>query len=113
MFKDRRAAELLMSICALDKDDPRIIEEKIKAKVRGEIIEDLPVILQVIAAYWRDPDRPLPRSNLSGPQRLAKRPLPLRIRQEVQKVLRQRFVADPTLTRSNCANGRNRRYQSR
>ena len=62
MVKDRRAAELLMSIWALDKDDPRITEEKIKPKVRAEIIEDLPVILQVIAAYWRDPDRPLPRS---------------------------------------------------
>ena len=112
MFKDRRAAELLMSICALDKDDPRIIEEKIKPKVRGEIIEDLPVILQVIAACGRSRSA-VATPNLSGPQRLAKRPLPLRIRQEVQKVLRQRFVADPTLTRSNCANGRNRRYQSR
>lgn len=61
-FKDKRAAEIVMSIFALDSDDPRIFEEKVTPKVRAEIVEDLPVILQIIAAYWRDLERPLPRS---------------------------------------------------
>jgi len=62
MFKDQRAGELVMSIFALDSHDPRVFEEPITPKIRGEIVEDLPIILQIIADYWRNPDRPLPRS---------------------------------------------------
>ena len=60
MFKDKRAAEIIMAIFALDSDDPEAFEERITPKVRSEIVEDLPTILQIIAIYWRSPDRRLP-----------------------------------------------------
>jgi uncharacterized protein len=61
LFKDRRAAEIVMSIFALDQDDPEVSKERITPKERTEIVEQLPVILQLIAAYWRNPERQLPR----------------------------------------------------
>lgn len=60
MFRDRRAAELIMSICALDTDGLKDLPDKPKPEERAQIIEDLPAILQIIAAYWRNPDRWLP-----------------------------------------------------
>lgn len=60
MLKDRRAAELFMPICALDAEGLKDVPDKPSAEDCAEIIKDLPVILKLIAAYWRYPDRPLP-----------------------------------------------------
>jgi hypothetical protein len=60
MFQDRRAAEIGASIFALVRDDPELFEDRVTPEIRAEILEQLPVILQIIAAYWRDPDRRLP-----------------------------------------------------
>jgi uncharacterized protein len=61
MFKDKRAGELIMSIVALDRDNPEFPEQRVTPIVRAEIVEQLPVILQIIAAYWRNTSRKLPR----------------------------------------------------
>jgi len=61
MFKDRRAAEMCSLIFALVQDDPKFSGDRITPKMRDKIVDQLPVILQSIAAYWRDPDRPLPQ----------------------------------------------------
>ena len=61
MFKDRRATELVMSIFALVRDEPERFADRIPQKMLDEIVDQLPVILQSIAAYWHDPDRPLPQ----------------------------------------------------
>jgi uncharacterized protein len=60
MFQDRRAAEIGASIFGLVRDDPELFEDRVTPDIRAEILEPLPVILQIIAAYWRDPDRRLP-----------------------------------------------------
>jgi uncharacterized protein len=60
MFQDMRAAEIGASIFALVRDDPELFEDRVTPEIRAEILEQLPVILQIIAAYWRDPDRRLP-----------------------------------------------------
>ena len=61
MFQDRRAAEIILSIFALVRDDPDIFEDRITPKMRAEILDQLPVITQIIAAYWRDPEARLSR----------------------------------------------------
>ena len=61
MFKDRRAAEMCSLIFALVQDDPKLSGDHITPNTRDKIVDQLPVILQSIAAYWRDPDRPLPQ----------------------------------------------------
>jgi uncharacterized protein len=61
MLKDRRAAEMCNLIFALTQDDPQYSGDRITSKMREEIVDQLPVTLQSIAAYWRDPDRPLPQ----------------------------------------------------
>ena len=61
MFKDRRAAEMCSLISALVQDDPKLSGDRITPNMRDKIVDQLPVILQSIAAYWRDPDRPLPQ----------------------------------------------------
>jgi uncharacterized protein len=48
-------------IFALMQDDPQYSGDRITSKMREEIVDQLPVTLQSIAAYWRDPDRPLPQ----------------------------------------------------
>ena len=60
MFKDREAVPILMSLLALVDDDPEVFEERVTPEVRREILDQLPVIIQIIAAYWRD--GPPPRS---------------------------------------------------
>ena len=61
MFKVRRAAEMCGLIFALVQDEPKVSGDRITPKMRDTIVGQLPVILQSIAAYWRDPDRPLPQ----------------------------------------------------
>ena len=61
MFQDRRAAEIIMSIFALARDDPDIFKDRITPRMRAEILDQLPVITQIIAAYWRDPEARLSR----------------------------------------------------
>jgi len=61
MLLDKRAAKIVMSIFALVGDDPELFEDRMTPEIRAEIVEQLPVILQIIAAYWRDPERRLPR----------------------------------------------------
>jgi uncharacterized protein len=56
IFKDRRTGEISMSIFALVRDDPELFEDRVTPEMRTEIIEELPVILQLIAAYWRNPE---------------------------------------------------------
>jgi uncharacterized protein len=60
MFQERRAAEIGISIFALVGDDLELFEDRMTPEMRAEIVAQLPVILQIIAAYWRDPDRQLP-----------------------------------------------------
>ena len=60
LFRDKRAAEICASIFALVRDDPELFEDRVTPEIRAEILEQLPVILQIIAAYWRDPERRLP-----------------------------------------------------
>ncbi len=55
IFQDRRSAEIILSIFALVRDDPDIFEDRITPEMRAEILDQLPVIVQIIAAYWRDP----------------------------------------------------------
>ena len=56
MLNDKRAVEIVAPIMALawDDDDEQLPE------MRADIVEHLPVILQCIARYWRDPERRLP-----------------------------------------------------
>jgi uncharacterized protein len=61
MFKDKRAAEMCRLIFALVQDAPKVSGDRITSKMREKIVDQLPVTLQSIAAYWRDPDRPLPQ----------------------------------------------------
>jgi uncharacterized protein len=60
MFQDRRAAEIVMSIFALVRDDPELFADRMTPQMRDEIVDRLPVILQIIAAYWQDADQRLP-----------------------------------------------------
>ena len=60
LYDDRRGAEVVMAIHALLGDDPEVFEERITPKVRAEILERLPALLQLIAAYWRHPDLRMP-----------------------------------------------------
>ncbi len=56
MLNDKRAVEIVAPIMALawDDDDEQLPE------MRADIVEHLPVILQSIARYWRDPEQRLP-----------------------------------------------------
>lgn len=66
MLDDRRASDLVMAIAALANDADA---EPLTSKARDKLIERLPSLLQTIAAYWRDPERRLPRLE---PRRSAK-----------------------------------------
>jgi uncharacterized protein len=61
MFQDRRTAEIVMLIFALVGDDPQLFEDRMTPEMRTELVDQLPAILQIIAAYWRDPDWQPPR----------------------------------------------------
>ena len=98
MFKDKRAAEIVMAVSALDSDDPEAFEERITPKVRSEIVEDLPTILQIIAAYWRSPDRRLSRLEPIRSTKVGRNePCPCGSGKKFKKMLRQWVVTDPAL----------------
>ena len=61
LYDDRRGVDIVLAIHALVDDDPEMFEERITPKVRAEILPRLPSLVQLIAAYWRDPDLRMPR----------------------------------------------------
>ena len=61
IFDDRRADQIVLPILALTSDAPDEIRERFSLGMRKTTLEQLPVTLQMIAAYWRDPQRGLPR----------------------------------------------------
>src|SRR5262245_58987185 len=52
ILRDRRSAEIIMAVFALVRDDPDIFEDRITPEMRDEILDQLPVSVQTIAAYW-------------------------------------------------------------
>ena len=60
IFKDRRADQVVLPIVALSGEAPEEVYEELDEEKRAEIVETLPVMLQMIDAYWRDPRRRLP-----------------------------------------------------
>ena len=64
MLRNRRAGEIVMPILALAVDDAAELGEGFDEEAREEIIEGLPVLLQMIADYWRSPSHPLPNEPL-------------------------------------------------
>ena len=61
LIDSRRSNELFMSIYALVDDDPKVFATQITPKVRIRLLDQLPVVLKSIAAFWRD-GGDLPRS---------------------------------------------------
>jgi len=61
MFADRRADQIVLSILALSGDTPQEFIGRFTPEMRELVLEQLPVTLQMIAAYWRDPERAFPR----------------------------------------------------
>jgi uncharacterized protein len=61
IFDDRRADQIVLSILALTSDAPDEIRERFTLGMRKTTLEQLPVTVQMIAVYWRDPQRGLPR----------------------------------------------------
>ena len=61
MFADRRADQIVLPILALSGDTPEEFKGRFTPEMRELILEQLPVTLQMIAAYWRDMERALPR----------------------------------------------------
>lgn len=60
IFKDRRADQVVLPIVALSGEAPDEVYQELDEEKRAEIVETLPVLLQMIDAYWRDPRRRLP-----------------------------------------------------
>ena len=54
LIDSRRSNELFMSIYALVDDDPKVFATQITPKVRIRLLDQLPVVLKSIAAFWRD-----------------------------------------------------------
>ena len=61
LFDDERAAEISTSVVALVGEYHPMFVKGMTPEMRTAIVEELPVILQIIAAYWRDPDWQPPR----------------------------------------------------
>jgi len=61
IFDDRRADQAVFPILALASDAPDEAREHLTADVRRSTLEQLPTLLQMIAAYWRSPLRRFPR----------------------------------------------------
>jgi uncharacterized protein len=61
MFDDRRADQMVLPIIALSSEVPDEISERMTPEMRETTLAQLPAALQMIAAYWRSPGRPLPR----------------------------------------------------
>ncbi len=56
MVDDRQASEIILPILALCGDIPEEVQEKLTDETRAAILEHLPVMVQMIAAYWREWD---------------------------------------------------------
>jgi uncharacterized protein len=61
MMGDRRADQVVMPILALCGDVPDEARAELTAERREGILDQLPSILQMIAAFWRQPDLGFPR----------------------------------------------------
>ena len=74
IFADRRADQLLLPMLALSGDAPEEFYAEFTVEMRNTVVENLPVTLQMIDAYWRNPKRGLPRpaSPLFTPVRTTK-----------------------------------------
>jgi uncharacterized protein len=61
IFEDRRADQIVMPILALCGHAPEEVHEQLTAAMREAILNQLPAMVQMIAAYWRAPIRGFPR----------------------------------------------------
>ncbi len=61
LFDDRRVDHIVLSILALCEGTPEEVQEQLTEEMRDTILAQLPVTLQMIAAYWRGQDQGLPR----------------------------------------------------
>jgi hypothetical protein len=61
LFDDRRADQIVFSILALTSDAPDEVRELFRLGMRKTALEALPETVRMIAAYWRDPKRAIPR----------------------------------------------------
>jgi uncharacterized protein len=61
MFGERASDQLVMPILALCSDAPEEIRNNLPLDLRNDIIDQLPAMLQTIAAYWQQPQQDLAR----------------------------------------------------
>ena len=61
MFNDRRADQVVMPILALCGDVPDEVRTELTTDRRQGILDQLPATLQMIAAFWRQPEQGFPR----------------------------------------------------
>jgi uncharacterized protein len=61
IFEERRAEDIVLPILALCGEAPDDVAGQMTPAARAAIAERLPVTLQLIAAYWRAPERKFPR----------------------------------------------------
>jgi hypothetical protein len=88
-----------MPILALCGDLPDEIRAELTAEKRQGILDQLPATLQMVAAFWRQPDLGFPRRELARSSKVGRsEPCPLRLGQEIQEVLRRSLAADAPLT---------------
>jgi hypothetical protein len=71
MFDDRRADQVVMPILALCGDLPDEIRAELTAEKRQGILDQLPATLQMIAAFWRQPDLGFRAESRPDPAKLA------------------------------------------
>ncbi len=57
IFDDRRADQMVLPIIALSSEVPEEIRNEMTEDMREATLDQLPVALQMIAAWWRSPDR--------------------------------------------------------
>lgn len=61
LFDDKQADQVVLPIMVLCRAVPEEIQEQITDEMRETILDQLPVALQMIAAYWRAPNPSFPR----------------------------------------------------
>ena len=61
MFSDRRADQVVMPILALCGEVPDEVRAELTTDMRQGILDQLPASLQMIAAFWRQPEQGFPR----------------------------------------------------
>ena len=61
IFDDSRADQIVFPILAMTSDAPSEVREEFTLEMRAATVEQLPALLQLIAAYWRSPERSFPR----------------------------------------------------